>query len=488
MNNIHTITTETEIKAWYLYDTANSVFATPALAMFIPILLDRLSTHQACTIIECNTDGHPINQQEKLYINILSTQITPETFAFAILGISVFFQAIFFISFGSYADYGKNKKRFLTINTIAGSITTMLFLSCFHYKAWWIVGILTIISNIFFGLSIVFYNTYLPLLVRNHPDYINLQTNQEKLKLEDNLTNKLSTWGFIYGYIGSLFATIITFLIIFFYPDTSNRYDDQNTNISICICIFLAGIWWLLFGLYSISGLQEREGTEYPNDQNIIIFSWKKTFATIKQLTIHKEIGKFMISYFLYSDAYSTISSCGILYAKRELNTTQLMLTILLLEVTICSVIGNYLFLFIQKKYEIFTKSIVTFQLISYLLLAIFGFFFLAGNTSLIIFGFIHGILIGAIQSYTRTLFVQLIPPGCESQFFSLYEISDKGSSWIGPIVLAVISQYVSISYGFLYIIGILIISIILLQFVDVSKNFETRDEINNDIRIEINN
>ena len=59
---------------------------------------------------------------------------------------------------------------------------------------------------------------------------------------------------------------------------------------------------------------------------------------------------------------------------------------------------------------------------------------------------------------------------------------------FVALIVLAVISQYVSISYGFLYIIGVLIISTILLQFVDVSKNFKTRDDINNDIRIEINN
>ena len=71
MNNIQTITTKNEIKAWHLYDAANSVFSTPSLAMFIPILLDTLSTHHACTFIECDQNGHPINGQEKLYINIV---------------------------------------------------------------------------------------------------------------------------------------------------------------------------------------------------------------------------------------------------------------------------------------------------------------------------------------------------------------------------------------------------------------------------------
>ncbi len=488
MNSIQPITTTKEIKSWYLYDFANSVFATPSLAMFIPILLDRLTTQKACTILENDTNGEKVCDdnghygEEKIFVNMGLFDITPESFAFAVLGISVLFQAFFFISFGTYADYGKNKKRLLTINTIIGSVLAMTFVIFFEEWSWFIVGCLTIITNILFGLAIVFYNAYLPLLVRNHGDYINANTDDKKMEVEDNLSNKISTYGFIWGYCGSLIVTILTFIIIVFYPNTTNRYDDRNTNISICLCIFFTGLWWLVFGLISISGLEEREGNEFPDDENWILFSWKRTYRTIKQLKNHRNIKYFMISYFLYSDAYSTISSCGILYAKKELNVTQLMLTILLLEVTLCSVIGNYVFLMIQRKYNISTKCIITFHLVSYLLLSIFGLFYLTGNISLLIFGFIHGFLIGAVQSFTRTLFVQLIPSGLEVQFFSLYEISDKGSSWLGPVILAIISQYVSIRYGFIYIIGMLFISTIILQFVNVSKNFENRDEMAEEI------
>jgi UMF1 family MFS transporter len=492
MNIIQPVTTKKEIKSWYLYDFANSVFATPSLAMFIPILLDKLTTQKACSNLYndtngekfCDDNGHYL--EEKLFVNIGLFDITPESFAFAVLGISVLFQAVFFISFGAYADYGKNKKRLLTINTIAGSVSAMGFILFYEEWSWFIVGCLTIVANILFGLAIVYYNAYLPLLVRNHGDYINANTDEKKMEIEDNLSNKISTYGFMWGYSGSLIATILTFIIIVFYPNTTNRYDDKNTNISICLCIFFTGLWWLVFGLISISGLQEREGEEFPDDENWILFSWKRTYLTIKQLKNHKNIKYFMISYFLYSDAYSTISSCGILYAKRELNVTQLMLTILLLEVTLCSVVGNYFFLVIQRKFKIRTKCIITFHLISYLLLSIFGLFYLTGNISLLIFGFIHGFLIGAVQSFTRTLFVQLIPSGLEAQFFSLYEISDKGSSWIGPIVLAVISQFVSIRYGFIYIVGMLFISTIILQFVNVSKNFENRDEMAGEIAEEV--
>jgi len=74
MNN-QVITTKNEIKSWYLYDLANSVFATPSLSMFVPILLDTLSTHYACTFTECDLDGHPTNQ-EKLYMNYIKITVT----------------------------------------------------------------------------------------------------------------------------------------------------------------------------------------------------------------------------------------------------------------------------------------------------------------------------------------------------------------------------------------------------------------------------
>ena len=67
---------------------------------------------------------------------------------------------------------------------------------------------------------------------------------------------------------------------------------------------------------------------------------------------------------------------------------------------------------------------------------------------------FLFGIVIGSVQSYARSVYAQMIPIGKETEYFSLYQITDKGSSWIGPAVVAIMSNYVSIRWGLLYVIG----------------------------------
>ena len=146
----------------------------------------------------------------------------------------------------------------------------------------------------------------------------------------------------------------------------------------------------------------------------------------------------------------------------------------------IVSCIGNYFFLYIQKKFDIEPKKILMSQLFGYIFLSIYGFFIKDVNY-MIIFGIIHGFLIGSVQSYSRTIFMQLIPVNEEAQFFSLYEISDKGSSWLGPIIFAIISQHVSIRYGFIYIFSILCISLPLLYYLNMKQGIIDREYNFND-------
>ncbi len=474
------VTTKKEINYWCLYDWANSPISSPILAMIVPLLIERLSTQNVCESVQCNSDGDPIDGSEK-YLNGLG--ITPNTFAFFIIGISVFLQAVSFISFCSYADYENHRKKMFKYTALLGSITTMLFLFCTNDSLWWLVGVLTIFVNIFFGLSIVFYNAYLPLMVHSHEDYIKAKRDdpQSGQAEEDRIINEISTKGITIGYFGGLIVTFIVFVVIYFYPHADSNYDNIETNWSLVISIFIAGVWWFIFTLVSYSQMKDRSGPKYESTDNIIIFSWKRTISTIKDLKNHYQMKKYIISYFLFSDAYSTIGGVGILYAKTELNVSENILAIIVIEVTIFAIIGNILFLYIQKKFNISSKTILIIQLYILMFLCLFGFIILDGKTHLILtFGAIYGLLIGTSQSYSRSLFTQLIPMGYESQYFSLYEISDKSSSSIGPLIMAVISQYTSLRYGFIYIIFVTCLSIPILKSVNFEKK-ETPQEQGSD-------
>lgn len=81
------------------------------------------------------------------------------------------------------------------------------------------------------------------------------------------------------------------------------------------------------------------------------------------------------------------------------------------------------------------------------------------------------GFLYGALQSYARACFAQLIPPGEEARFFALYSITDKSSSFLGPAVVGLIADFTgSIRYGFIFILVALLLSLPILASVNMQR------------------
>ena len=76
------------------------------------------------------------------------------------------------------------------------------------------------------------------------------------------------------------------------------------------------------------------------------------------------------------------------------------------------------------------------------------------------------------VEEVQRTLLAELTPPGMEAEFFGLFELTDKGSSWIGPLVIAALAETVGIRYGFLYVFFGLLIPVIF----PLTLHLQTRD------------
>ena len=82
--------------------------------------------------------------------------------------------------------------------------------------------------------------------------------------------------------------------------------------------------------------------------------------------------------------------------------------------------------------------------------------------------GILHGFLLGAIQSFCRVFFSEMIPRGQETEFFSLYEITDKGSSWLGPLVSGVISDAThEMRYTFIFLLFMMVVPALIVLTVD---------------------
>jgi MFS-type transporter involved in bile tolerance (Atg22 family) len=73
-------------------------------------------------------------------------------------------------------------------------------------------------------------------------------------------------------------------------------------------------------------------------------------------------------------------------------------------------------------------------------------------SAEIYVFGAFFGLQLGSIQSYSRTLFSQLIPEGHEAEFFAFFEITDKGSSWLGPLVVSMcVAGVIAVQWGWAF-------------------------------------
>jgi MFS transporter, UMF1 family len=159
-----------------------------------------------------------------------------------------------------------------------------------------------------------------------------------------------------------------------------------------------------------------------------------------------------LVAYFFYSDSYSTIVTVGVLLMRDVMCMKPLHLGIILVEVMLLAVVGNALALRIQRRFKIQPKYMIAGCLSGYMFLCAFSLLGLIRNSPVglksipeaYLFAAVHGLIIGAVQSYSRTVFCDLVIPGKEAESFALYEITDKGSSWLGSFPLCSICFPVS--------------------------------------------
>jgi UMF1 family MFS transporter len=85
--------------------------------------------------------------------------------------------------------------------------------------------------------------------------------------------------------------------------------------------------------------------------------------------------------------------------------------------------------------------------------------------------GVVIAVVLGGSQAISRSLFAQMIPTGREAEFYSFYEVSDRGTSWIGPLLFGVTNQvFGSLRPAILSLILFFVVGLIALPFVDEKR------------------
>jgi UMF1 family MFS transporter len=407
------------VVSWALYDLANTSFAVIIITIIFPIYFTNV---------------------------IVTPGVYPQNFGDLMWGIaggaSMIITSFLAPVFGAIADTSRSKNKFLTALTLACIFFSFLL---FFLKSGMVAMavILFIVSNVLYQTSMMFYNAFLP-----------------QLSSKEN-TGMISGFGFSVGYFGGFLILILV------YPLARGGLDPSNL-LNIKITFIVTCLFFLVFSIPSFILLKDLPAVKVIKIKtSYISYGFKKLVRTLKNIKKHKNLTKFLIAYFLFSNAFSILAYYAAIYAKNTLNLGLLEIITLFILGHIPTIISSIFFGWLTDR--IGPKVTISITLILWILIILMVTFF---NIKAVFYtGYIlAAICTGSTLIASRSLMTFLIPIDSEAEFFGFYAISGKMSAIIGPIAFGLISYFTkSQRLALLSTLFFLISGFIIIQFIKVT-------------------
>ena len=231
-------------------------------------------------------------------------------------------------------------------------------------------------------------------------------------------------------------------------------------------------MWWLLFTwLFPRRRLVEREtAVTLPTFSSYFSHSLKGFAATLREMKQKYPLTlRYLVAYLIYNDGIQTVNTVATIFATAELGMTPQQLVGVILMIQFVAALGAILFN--RLAGQIGAKYTVIITLLGWASLIIYAYAFMHTPAQVWPWAFCNALVLGSSQALSRSIFAKMIPTGQESAYFSLYEISERGTSWVGPFVFSLSVQMSGSSrLSLLPLTGFFVIGIIVLLFTNVRQ------------------
>jgi UMF1 family MFS transporter len=419
------------IFGWAMYDWAVSAFSTTVVTVFLGPYLTALAKAASDSNGLLFFAGVPI-KYDSLFAYCTS--------------VSVLLQAFFLPLLSAIADYSKRRKQFLLFFTLIGSIATIMLIALEDGRHWF-GATAYIIANLSFGAAMVFYNAFLPdIATRDQHD-------------------RVSSLGWGLGYLGG--GLLLLLNLIFF---TMRESLGLSTSDAVRICLASAGVWWLGFSMFTFARVRSRYAVQsLKQGETFLGVGFKELAQTFRDIKRLPETLKYLVAYLLYNDGVQTILVVATIFGSEELKMESASLIQVILMVQLVAFIGSTLFGKIAEWLG--AKPAVVSCLVVWCAVTIYAWYFLSSALEFWGMAAVVALVMGGTQALSRSLFSVMIPEGKEAAFFSFYELSERGTSWVGPFLFGLINQlFGGLRYGILSLIVLFVSGLLVLLFVDVEK------------------
>jgi len=428
-----------EIFGWLVYDWANSAFYTTVVSVLLgPYLvsLAQSDVGENGVILSLGAFG----------------AITPKNlFSYSIFA-SVFIQLFLLPTLGSIADYTNLKKRLMMFFCYTGvAASCCLFFVTGDDYLWG--SFLLVIATLSFGTANVFYNAYL----------VDITTEDKR--------NLISSYGFASGYIGGVLVLVLNLQLV----NNAERF-GITTGTAVRLSLLFASLWWGAFALITFLTLRSRGAVKkLPPGKNVITVGFSELFNTFRQLRRLRQTSLFLVAFLFYNDGIQAVINHASIFLAQELfvakglKEDQSFLIGIFLVAQVSALAGSIIFERIARR--IGSKNTIILSLIVWICIVIYAYGFLDSTAQAWIMAGFIGLVLGASQALSRSLYSKMIPEGKESSFFGFYEIAERGASLLGAFVFGTVAAATgSYRQAILALIVFFIVGILILFFTDTDK------------------
>ncbi|MEC4019108.1 MFS transporter [Streptomyces sp. H27-D2] len=392
-------------RGWYCYDWANSVFSTSVLTVFLGPYLTQIAKAAA------DAEG---------YVRPLGIPVRAGSYFAYAVSASVLLSVLVMPMAAAIADRTGRKKPLMGAFAYLGAAATaaMFFLEGDRYL---LGGALLIVSSVSFSVAMVLCNAFLPQIAEPHE------------------RDAVSSRGWAFGYAAGALVLVANLGLYM-----GHEAFGVSESMAVRICLASAGLWWGVFTLIPLRRLRDRPATggraAGGPPRASLGQGWRQLIATLRDMRRYPLTLAFLLAYLVYNDGVQTVITQASVYGSEELGLDQTTLIVAILLVQVLAVAGALLMGRMAVRFG--AKRTILCSLLAWTLTVGAGYFLPAGAPGwFFVLAAAIGMVMGGSQALSRSLFSHLVPRGKEAEYFSVYEVSDRGTSWLGPLLFGLTYQ-----------------------------------------------
>ncbi|MCL4639240.1 MAG: MFS transporter [Olivibacter sp.] len=389
------------IRAWAMFDWSNSAYNLVITSTIFPAYYTAITTTQ--------DKGDQVNFFGFQFIN---TALANYSLACAYLIMAIVLPVL-----SAIADNRGNKKSFMKVFTYLGGLSCIgLFFFKLNTLEWGIICS-TLAAMGYIG-GVLFNNSYLP----------------EIASIDEQ--DRVSAQGFAYGYIGSVLLQIICFVFVL----KPEWFGIQDATFAPRLSFLLVGLWWMGFSQIPFKKLPSGKAKPNKINTHILRSGFRELNAVWIKIKGLQNLKKFLGAFFFYAMGVQTTMLVAAAFGEKvlHLGASKLIVTILIIQLV--AIVGAFLMSTLAKRMGNVRVLIIAVLL---WIVVCFSAYLIQTEMQFYILAALVGLIMGGIQSLSRSTYSKLIPREEEdtTAFFSFYDVTEKLAIVIGLFFFAFIEE-----------------------------------------------